>query len=136
MLGGAFEGAWTLVGEALIASQPGEPASIALQRDLDGRLEFGRLIEAVLAQVDDPTFSEVIARSGVKPRELRSAATWTHQLRLACNAVHHDVDAPLPPTWESSAALLMGATVNLRALWAVTRAARDAAPDVTAEPIK
>lgn len=128
MLGRAAEGAWTLLGEALVAAAPTESAAIALGRDLAKGIHFGRLPAQVTTLYTHAAYAAVVAGSAVSHRDLRNATVWTDALREARNAVHHGVEAPVPATWEATAALLMGTVPNIRSLWAVTLTARAAAP--------
>ena len=127
MLGRAAEGAWILLGEALVARAPGETAARGVGRDLERGLPFKSLPERVSVLYTHAAYAEVVAGSGIRPADLRDTQVWTEALREARNAVHHDVDAPLPATWETTAALLMGAVPNLRRLLSVTNAAKAAA---------
>lgn len=122
MLGRAVEGAWTLVGEALVAAAPTETAAVSLGEALARGIHFARLPERVSALYTHQAYAAVVHASGVSHADLRGVIVWTEALRLARNAVHHAVDAPLPATWETTAALFMGAVPNLRALWAIREA--------------
>lgn len=124
MLARAAEGAWTLLGEALVNAAPTESAAKAVGRDLERGLHFKNLAERVAVLYTHAAYAPVVTASGVRPADLRDTQVWTEALREARNAVHHDADAPLPATWETTAALLMGAVPNLRRLLAVTSAAR------------
>lgn len=128
MLGRAAEGAWTLLGEALVAAAPTETAAISVGKGLANGMPFARLPDRVSTLYTQAGYAHVVAASGVSHADLRGVLIWTEALREARNAVHHTVDAPLPATWETTAALLMGVIPNLRRLWAATTAARAHAP--------
>ena len=124
MLARAAEGAWTLLGEALVAHASTETAAQAVGRDLERGLHFKNLADRVAVLYSHSAYAEVVLASGIRPAALRDTQVWTEALREARNAVHHDVDAPLPATWETMAALLMGAVPNLRRLLTLMEAAK------------
>jgi len=117
MLGRAAEGAWTLLGEALVAAGPTEPAAVSVGRDLARGIHFARLPERVANLYTHAAYAGVVATSGVRVADLRGALNWTEALREARNAVHHGTAAPVLATWETTAVLLMGAVPTLRVLW-------------------
>ena len=133
MLGRAAEGCWTLLGEALVAAAPADTAAQAVGRDLARGIHFRHLPERVATLYTNTAYADVAAASKVSHADLRGVRVWTEALREARNAVHHAADAPLPATWETTAALLMGAVPNLRALWVATVAARSLAASLAAE---
>ncbi len=128
MLARAAEGAWTRLGEALVAYASTETAAQAVGRDLERGLHFKNLAERVAVLYTHVAYADVVAASGIRPADLRDTQVWTEALREARNAVHHDADAPLPATWETTAALLMGTVPNLRRLLSLTDTAQSAAP--------
>jgi hypothetical protein len=125
MLGRAAEGAWTLLGEALVAGAPTEQAAVAVGRDLARGMHFARLPERVASLYSHPAYAGLVTTSGVRMTDLRGALNWTEALREARNAVHHGSAAPVLATWETAAVLLMGAVPNLRLLWNLRAAAID-----------
>jgi len=133
MLGRAAEGCWTLLGEALVHAAPEETAAQAVGRELAKGLHFAHLPERVATLYTNTAYAGVVAASGVSHADLRGIRVWTEALREARNAVHHTTDSPLPATWETTAALLMGAVPNLRRLWLATAAARLRAASVATD---
>lgn len=85
-------------------------------------------LTATIARYTHAAYFDVVKASGVSHADLRGAMVWTEALREARNAVHHGTAAPPPATWETTAALLMGAVPNLRLLWAARGTAGGTSP--------
>jgi len=124
MLGRAMEGCWTILGEALVAAAPQETAAQGLSRQLAKGLHFAQLPEKVVALYTNVVYADLAKASGVTSSNLHDIALWTDTLRQSRNAVHHANDSTLRATWETTAALLMGTVPNVRAIYAIMRAAR------------
>lgn len=116
MLARAAEGAWVLAAEAVVRDAPDDPTSRPISKALAGQPAFHALPSQVDQAYRQPCHQGLVATAGVRPQEILDAATWTDAVRRARNAVHLDNEPPLPATWESTAALFMGAVPNLRRL--------------------
>ncbi len=121
MLGRALEGCWTILGEALVAAAPGETAAQGLGKQLAKGLHLAQLLERVTSLYTNVAYAGVVKSSGVSQSDLSTIRLWTDTLRQSRNAVHHAHDSTLRATWETTAALLMGAVPNIRALYAVIK---------------
>jgi hypothetical protein len=131
MLGKASEGAWLELGASLIAYVPvNQQVVFSKQRVAleDPMMGTFRKIEAILAMFDrQDIFGPVPALSGIKPKELRTVAVWSDSVRDSRNTIHFGVSPATPNTYEKVAALLIGASPNVRVLYRLKEAA-DARP--------
>jgi hypothetical protein len=127
MLGRALEGCWTVLGEVLVAAAPGETAAQVFGKQLAKGLHLAQLPSRVTSLYTNVAYAGVAKSSGVSQSDLSTILLWTDTLRQSRNAVHHANNSTLGATWETTAALLMGAVPNIRALYAVIKAAETTA---------
>jgi len=128
MLGKAAEGAWTLLASALAAAAPTDATAVKLGRDLEaGPIHFATLLRRTVDLYARQDVVGAIAKaSGSSLEEVRSAREWTEVVRDNRNVLHFSIEAAVPITYETAAALFLGAVPNLRILLAATRTAREA----------
>jgi hypothetical protein len=127
MLGRAAEGCWIVLAHALIEAVPATTEASKMRALLDERAGFARLLSAAVDLYAHAAVKPIRKAADVSLDRLQETRVWTDAVREARNAVHPATDAPLPATWETTAALLMGAVPNVRRLWVVAEAARAAA---------
>lgn len=131
MLGKASEGAWLELGESLMRIVPlSDKPKFAKFLDVLENPTLGTIkkIEAVLEVYrNKDVYGPLYITSGVRPSELKAAATWSDTVRESRNNIHFGVEPALPNTYEKIAALLIGAVTYIRVLYRVKAAADNVA---------
>ena len=70
-------------------------------------------------------FGNLYKSSGCRPTNLNSVALWADVVRDSRNAIHYGTEPSSPNNYEKVAVLLLGASQNLRILYAILKAARE-----------
>jgi hypothetical protein len=132
MLGLASEGAWIELGLALLDSCKDKRGLIEKTREkkreeLNNRdISVVRKLEAVAKLYErKDIFGDVVKRSGFNHRALAQVLNWSNVVRDARNAIHYGTEPAVPNNYEKVAALLLGASQNLRIIYAIMMAARE-----------
>jgi hypothetical protein len=132
MLAKASEGAWTELGLSLLEVDVDNPNLKREKRDkiqqtlTSPDASMVKKIRTVLELYDrQDVFSEVRKRSGFDNRALTEVSLWANIVRDSRNAVHYGASPSTTNTYEKVAALLLGASHNLRLMYSIRKAAED-----------
>jgi hypothetical protein len=130
MLASASEGAWIELGYSLLKVDPTNPNLTPKQRDeyrdilTSPGASIVKKMEVVVQLYDrQDIFGAVKQNSGYGPDQLKQVSLWSHVVRDARNAVHYGSDPAIEYHYENVAALLLGAHMSFRVLYAIHRAA-------------
>jgi hypothetical protein len=135
MLASASEGSWIELGYSLLKVDPTNPNLTAKQRgkyhDIldDPNASIVKKMGTVVQLYDrQDVFRTVKQNSGYGPDHLKQVSVWSHIVRDARNAVHYGSESAIQYHYENVSALLLGAHLSLRILYAIRRSAEAAAP--------
>ncbi|MEK7215449.1 MAG: hypothetical protein AAB289_07640 [Chloroflexota bacterium] len=129
MLGKAAEGAWIQLGETLsmAINGPGSAHDRFVEKSLRGRnATFARMIDSVMGLCENGRASEIFKRGGISLPEMEHAAAWSHVLRDARNAVHPAGKPAVPPIYDATYNLMLGARLHLPLMYQLREAAKTA----------
>jgi hypothetical protein len=128
MLGKASEGAWIELGVSL-AALVGDSNSTKWTTELLGPdAGFAKKLRDVLHWFKTrlPRYKPVAEGAGISLSDLRLALLWSETLRDARNSIHHGVQTPTTPNFETVSTFLLTATTHLPVLHKLYEAAIDA----------
>lgn len=126
MLGKGVEGAWIELGDALHLALNGEgPSHAKFLEETTGRnASFGRTIELVLKMCRQEATRSLLKVASVTEQQVEYAASWSHLVREARNAVHTAANSGVPATYETAHTMMLQARLNLRVLYKLREAAK------------
>jgi hypothetical protein len=126
MLSKACEAAWMLVGVRLAERAPASlSAAKRLGKDLEaGTVTFAKLLDRVVAVYErQEEFRTLARRSGVSLEDVRGFRAWSNVVRESRNVLDPLNVTAIPTTYETTAAIFLGAPEVFRGLQAIADSA-------------